>query len=207
MAPGKLSLWLVPSEKDAQPLQKLMTPPPRSVELDPASYPTFYPHVTLASISSAPSSISSAKNQLASWLELHSTQGGPFIPFEQVKVSMGDRYFQSVYIACQRTEELAEMHRMFLPEGEQEIKEALKYPHLSLCYITNLDKEERTRFYDNLLSKGRDKENTGSVEAADLGEEEQWLMKGFKAEEVWFMNCDGPAEQWYVVDKVSLLPI
>jgi 2',3'-cyclic-nucleotide 3'-phosphodiesterase len=202
MAPGYLSLWLVPSEKDAQPLQKLMTPPPPSLELDPASYPTFYPHVTLASISSSPSSVSFAKSQLTTWLERHSTDGGPFIPFEQVKV--GDRYFQSVYVACRRTEELAEMHKMLLPEGEKEIKEALKYPHLSLCYITDPDKEERTRFYDTLTSKGRVRESTDSAQVK-LGEEAEWLMKGFKAEEVWFVNCDGPMAQWDVVDKVSLL--
>ncbi|KAH6918463.1 2',3'-cyclic-nucleotide 3'-phosphodiesterase [Coprinopsis sp. MPI-PUGE-AT-0042] len=207
MAPGKLSLWLVPSEEDAQLLQKLMVPPPRSQsdpQLDPASYPAFYPHVTLVSIPSLPSSISSAKDQLTSWLEKHSNEGGPYIPFEQVRV--GDRYFQSVYIACRRTEDLAEMHKMFLSDGEKEIKEVLKFPHLSLCYITDHDKEEeRTRFYSALVSAGKVKEDKSGAQVG-VGEAEEPCMRGFKATEVWFVNCEGPVEQWPIVDKLSLLP-
>ncbi|KAH6918466.1 hypothetical protein BKA70DRAFT_1416462 [Coprinopsis sp. MPI-PUGE-AT-0042] len=174
MAPEKLSLWLVPCGEKARLLRKLMDPPPRSptdAQLDPASYPSFDPHVTLmAPISSSPSSVASVKAMLTAWAHKKSGQGGPYVPFEQTRIGE-----HTVYIACRRTEELAEMHTMLLPEGEKEIKEFLRYPHLSLCYITDRDEGERKRFHDALFSTGKVK---AATEEDGGSASEGWSWRG-----------------------------
>lgn len=101
------------------------------------------------------------------------------------------------------------MHRMFLEEGE-DIKEALRYPHSSLCYIADQDAEERERFYEGLVTTGRVRQPSQTEEVSGVqvrvgeGDEDVWIS-GFRAAEVWFVDCEGPVDGWPVVDKMSLV--
>ncbi|KAF9030687.1 hypothetical protein BDZ89DRAFT_1064470 [Hymenopellis radicata] len=175
-----VTLWIVPSRKDAEKLKHIMDIRPRSLE---ASYPSFEPHITLLSLP-ADSTISLP--------ELRAS-----IPTTPLKISfnsvnIGDHFFRSVYIAVKPT-----------PSSSYPA-----LPHISLCYITDEDAAlgERTSFYNALKDAGRMKptqDNAGVSLNCSQGAGEDWVST-FEASEVWITECNGPVESWKILDKVSL---
>ena len=82
------------------------------------------------------------------------------------------------------------------------------FPHLSLCYIDDEDagNGDREHFFLNLAHDTGGKIQGEGVRLrygpADRGEDDG--IDRFEASEIWITNCDGPVDQWTVVDKFSL---
>ena len=86
------------------------------------------------------------------------------------------------------------------------------FPHVSLCYIDDVDAEngERQAFYDALKDAGKLRaiKKDGNVEGVGLNcgssTQVEWIDH-FKASEIWAVSlCEGPVEGWKVVQKFSL---
>ncbi|KAJ7047130.1 2',3'-cyclic-nucleotide 3'-phosphodiesterase [Mycena alexandri] len=193
-----LTLWLVPSPEDSARLQKIMQirPSQSSSQSSETSYPKFHPHITLASLpdpvplATILSSIPDAQRALP-------------VTFDAVEV--GDHFFRSVYIAVRPTAALRDLHhhvhaKLGIPEKTP------KYPHISLCYITDDDAAagERTKYSRELEQSGRIRKDGNSV-SLNCGEsnEDDWLSE-FNSPEIWIARCEGPVETWAVEKKISL---
>jgi 2',3'-cyclic-nucleotide 3'-phosphodiesterase len=169
-------------------------------EPQPSSYPEFHPHITLASFpSSSGPSVSDIRSAIPT------NHGSISVEFESIII--GSHYFRSVYIAIKHTPSLRALHEHIHTQVGAE-PHAPAFPHLSLCYIDDEDaqKGERERFSLGLDhgTRGRILREGPSV-SLRYGErgEDEWI-DGFEASEVWITNCDGPVDQWTVLDKVSL---
>ncbi|KAK7037997.1 cyclic phosphodiesterase [Favolaschia claudopus] len=190
-----LSLWLVPSPADSERLKRLMIPPTASSTLAP-SYPTFEPHITLASL---PPTVSSLDFILSSNLHV-----GAAIPLTCDGVEVGDHYFRSVYIAVGLSPVLRDLHsqvhqKLGIPPKTP------KFPHMSLCYISDGDAAagERDRFYQGLQHTGKIRNEGSSVSLNCGGFGEDWLST-FYCQEIWLVSCEGPVESWVVQQKIPL---
>ncbi|OCH85708.1 hypothetical protein OBBRIDRAFT_762634, partial [Obba rivulosa] len=133
-----LSLWLVPNANQLPKLKQFMQYRSPDAE-NPSSFPSFDPHVTLASI---PSSASMSglldaipENQRA-------------VPIRFKSLDVGEKYFTSVYVTVHTTAEL-EALRAHLRErlGAQTVP---NIPHMSLYYIDESDRQEREKIVQEL---------------------------------------------------------
>lgn len=177
-----------------------------SLSLSPRSYPHFEPHITLAS--GIPPSLSPG-TLLTHCIPrtLHAPLHAPFLSLET-----GTVYTRSVYVAVHPTAELRALHAHVrgalgaLGVGEPR---SPCFPHMSLCYVDDADAGERGAVVEGLVGSGRAVAVAGGEGLAlDCGgggeeEEERWLS-GFDGEEIWVVRCEGPVEQWEVLDKFSL---
>jgi len=78
-----------------------------------------------------------------------------------------------------------------------------KFPHLSLFYIDDAEGGERARMMEELITSGQVSPAEDGVKVrAETG---GW-MDGFLGREIWFVDCDGPAESWegMVLKKIAL---
>ncbi|KAF8211868.1 RNA ligase/cyclic nucleotide phosphodiesterase [Mycena galopus ATCC 62051] len=178
-----LTLWLVPSATDSERLQKIMNRP-TSRSTSETSYPTFEPHITLASI---PGSITSLDTILAS---IPDTQ--PSLPISFDAIEVGDHYFRSVYVTAHLSPALVELHR-YVHEKLGISPRTPKYPHISLVYINDDDAAagERDKYFQELKTSGKIRQDGPSV-SLNCGEtgEEDWLS-GFSSPEIWLTRCEG----------------
>ncbi|KAL0066517.1 hypothetical protein AAF712_006560 [Marasmius tenuissimus] len=194
-----VTLWIVPSEGEMVKLERIMDIRPSSGrDTEPASYPKFDPHITLASLpSSTDISISQLRESIPKDqrpLKVHSKS-----------VDIGDHFFRSVYIAVNLSSELVELHRRVHDTLKVEPRTPT-FPHISLCYITDSDAAngERQRYHEELQSTRRIcKEDDGNV-ALNCGVDEEDWVSGFVASEIWVAECEGPVETWKILDKISL---
>ncbi|KAJ7721548.1 2',3'-cyclic-nucleotide 3'-phosphodiesterase, partial [Mycena maculata] len=197
-----LSLWLVPSEADTDRLRKIMDIRPST---DPsnlgASYPRFQPHVTLASLSESHTA-DIVQFALSSIPEAQSP-----LPVAFRAVEVGDHFFRSVYIAVNPSKALLDLHANLHRELGIATPGTPKYPHMSLCYITEDDAKagERTNYFHELETSGRirnDREAV-SLNCRERDSEDAWLS-GFDAQEIWIVKCEGPVENWAIQTKITL---
>ncbi|KIK68151.1 hypothetical protein GYMLUDRAFT_216746 [Collybiopsis luxurians FD-317 M1] len=169
------------------------------------SYPDFGPHITLAALPDG-SSDTVFRNRLREIVPKNLPSG---IEVSFKSIETGNHYFRSVFIAIQLTSEISSLHT--------EIHRALNiqprtplFPHLSLCYIGGEEdsaSREKQRWKENLEESGRVRTsasggvqlNCGSVKEG----EEEWIS-GFKAHEIWIVNCVGAVEEWQVLEKFPL---
>ncbi|KAH9483939.1 2',3'-cyclic-nucleotide 3'-phosphodiesterase [Psilocybe cubensis] len=171
--------------------------------LSVASYPKFYPHITLASL---PQSLETELDKIAGSIPTFDAHAPLRCYFDQVKI--GDHYFRSVYVAIKPTREILSLY--------EEVHQRLgleprcpAFPHMSLCYIDDADaiNGERDRFYDELRTSAVIGFKTEEPEAVQLncGSEgtNNWV-DNFKAHEVWAVRCEGPVESWEVLHKIPL---
>ncbi|KAJ7775193.1 2',3'-cyclic-nucleotide 3'-phosphodiesterase [Mycena metata] len=191
-----LTLWLVPSPQDSSRLQKIMQIRPNSQSSE-ASYPEFYPHITLASLPDPAPSLATILSSIPD------AQLALPITFDAVEV--GDHFFRSVYIAVHPTAALRDLHqhvhaKLAIPEKTP------KFPHISLCYITDDDAAagERTKYFQELEQSGRIRKDTDSVSLNCGGSNEDDWLSGFDSPEIWIARCEGPVETWTVEKKISL---
>ncbi|KAH9848887.1 2',3'-cyclic-nucleotide 3'-phosphodiesterase [Lenzites betulinus] len=205
-----ISLWLVPRPSQAAQIALTMRIHPPARPCSPASFPSFHPHVTLASASGAdaPTALRAA---------IPAAQRA--VPVRFASLEVGPRYFMSVYVAVHSAEgspleELRARLRKVL--GEDAIPPV---PHLSLYYIDDADAGQRERTAETLRSELRVLES-GPREGGDRGvrlmcmdEEAEVedgqervvdILDGFDGEEIWVVRCEGPVRGWEVLEKIAL---
>jgi 2',3'-cyclic-nucleotide 3'-phosphodiesterase len=160
-----------------------------------SSYPEFHPHITLASF---PSSSAPSLPDMRS--AIPTNQGSVSVEFQSVDI--GSHYFRSVYIAIKHTPSLRALHEHIHAKLGVETHTPA-FPHLSLCYVTDQDalNGERERFFEDL---DRDQGENQSIGLRYGEEGNNDVIHGFEGSEVWIVNCDGPVDQWTVLDKASL---
>ncbi|EGN95560.1 hypothetical protein SERLA73DRAFT_154935 [Serpula lacrymans var. lacrymans S7.3] len=208
-AVSSIALWLVPSPKQIDLLEQVMTiqPTPLSKPLSLSSYVSFTPHITLASIPGfSITEISALQGSLDSLLKASEAL---HVRFRALTV--GGHYFRSVYLAIHPTSELVTLHEHICialrnamqsnvnHDGVQ--PKAPMFPHMSLCYIADEDAEERERMAMALRHSGKIEETEGSVRLRCEGGE---TLDGFNGEDVWIVRCQGRPDEWEVLQKIHL---
>jgi 2',3'-cyclic-nucleotide 3'-phosphodiesterase len=199
-----ISLWLVPPSEDAEKLKIVM----RSGVADKAqlpesstSYPTFEPHITLASFPSSDEipieTVREALPKLSSPIT---------VDFRSIET--GTHFFRSVFLSITQTTDLSTLHEHIHTTLDIKANTPL-YPHLSLAYIDDGDAldAERLLFLRRLEDAGRVKSEGEEHVALNCFEEdgqERWIS-GFHASKVWIVRCEGPVEKWAVLDTCSLV--
>ncbi|KAF5330389.1 hypothetical protein D9619_005465 [Psilocybe cf. subviscida] len=193
-----LSLWIVPDVATADKLQHVMKIRPPgydaaqkgSSERKNISYPTFYPHITLASLPEAMEHdldtveaalplerVASEASGLAPPIDVNLNPSEPIV-CTFAAVETGNVYYRSVYVAIALSESqspgLAALHAQVHAKLDVPIKTPA-FPHMSLVYIDEGDaldengeesRAERKRYYDTLVSRNvwrmmDEKPNTG----------------------------------------------
>jgi len=167
----------------------------------PTSYPTFYPHVTLASFPSQPAlTLSEIRAAMPKF------QRGLPVKFKSIEI--GTHFFRSIYIAIELTPLLSALHE------EVHAKLAIEprtpaFPHVSLCYIDDRDalSGERDEFFRELKNGGkirRTEDDLGLCLNCGGSAEEDWMGE-FLVKEVWLAQCDGPVENWTILDIIPIV--
>ncbi|TFK42480.1 2',3'-cyclic-nucleotide 3'-phosphodiesterase [Crucibulum laeve] len=191
-----VTLWIVPAEHDVQRLQAIMHLRAEEPHSN-SSYPKFTPHITLALV---PKDLNFELPTLRA--AVPPSQERLAIDFESVEV--GSTYFRSVYIAVKLSPELTTLHQHVHASLGVDPKTP-SFPHVSLCYIDDNEEDERRRFQKTLQSEGRIREEFPGSVAVNCGpnDEEDW-MSGFEAAEIWVVNCEGPVEEWEILEKIPI---
>jgi len=189
----------VPSDDDAKRLQSIMDiRPQNSSSGSEGSYPSFFPHITLAALD--PSTEIPLNTIISSVPQSQSSIQADF-----KSIDVGSHFFRSVYISIEPSDHLSALHAHIHTALNIEPRTP-SFPHLSLCYITDDDAEagERDKFYGELDRTGKILPRDGgvSLDCAAAGETD-W-MAGFRVPEIWITKCDGPVEEWSVLHKIPL---
>jgi 2',3'-cyclic-nucleotide 3'-phosphodiesterase len=153
----------------------------------PLSCPAFQPHITLASV---PAEEAPPREVVASYIaELR-------LPF-QVRLKAlrtGDTKWTGVYLVVEPSAELLALRRLIYEKlgREEPPVEEKKFPHLSLYYI---DDGERERVREALVSTGQVVEDDGGVKVK-VGEDGVEWMDVLEGVEILVMDCTGAVEDW-----------
>ncbi|KAH7926638.1 LigT-like protein, partial [Leucogyrophana mollusca] len=193
-----VALWLVPPAAQIGLVQCILPIRPNTPGLSPASYPEITPHITLASV---PTGSKITLDDLRKAIPPPSTP----IRVQFRALTVGDHYFRSVFVAVHRTDELVALHERIMTALSDVKPTAPVFPHMSLCYIAEDDARERERTAEELRESGKVIENAeedGVTLVCGAGEEHK--LAGFDSEEIWIVQCDGPVEDWQVLEKISL---
>ncbi|KAG7448110.1 uncharacterized protein BT62DRAFT_754032 [Guyanagaster necrorhizus] len=160
-----------------------------------SSYLRFDPHITLLSLPANSSLSASVLRDAVSSIQLS-------LDIKFISIDIGTHFFRSVYIAAQLTPELEELH-MHVHKKVGVEPRTPKYPHVSLCYITDEDAQqgERKAFYRAIEPKIRKEDDGVSIDCGELTEE--WMSR-FVANEIWIAECNGPVDDWRILDKIPL---
>ncbi|KAF8503390.1 2',3'-cyclic-nucleotide 3'-phosphodiesterase [Russula emetica] len=141
------------------------------------------------------------------------------------RVLTGDKYFLSIYIALAPSNELAQLRSSALAVGvggasgnnrPDPEKASPAFPHLSLFYIADEEAHSRVRLMQEMEREGvirhsadglsvalRCAQIAGDSEDGD-GDGGNGVLEGFTATQVWIVDCEGPVEEWKVLDKILL---
>ncbi|KAJ7632906.1 2',3'-cyclic-nucleotide 3'-phosphodiesterase [Roridomyces roridus] len=181
-----LALWLVPSDADTAKLKTIM-------DIHPSL--RFQPHITVASL--PPDIPHDLEHTLSSISQEFR------VSFDTVEI--GDHFFRSVYIAVHPSDEMLALHRAVHTKLGIINPRTPKYPHMSLCYISDEDAPERTKYLQQLQSSGRIRQDGTSVSLNSRegdGSEDVWVS-GFQAAELWLVDCTGPVDSWTPKSKIA----
>jgi len=194
-----VTLWIVPSAKDALKLRIVMDArPAEHLTSSESSYPKFDPHITLAAL---PSSVDIADIRSA----IPMAQKLLKINFQAVEV--GSHFFRSVYVKIEPSSALSELHKHVHAVLGVEPRTPL-YPHLSLCYIDDKDAANgaRDKFLEELDSQSRIRrdEHDGILLNCGVGNADEDWLGGFDAPEIWIANCEGPVASWSILERIPL---
>jgi len=126
-------------------------------------------------------------------------------------IDVGDTYFRSVSIGTHECPELLALHQHItneLKKLEAVEPRSPRFPHMSLYYIDDSEPDERQMIVDELLrSKRVVKEGNDRIilecrtDKHQAGKE----LLGFDSDAIWIVNCEGPVEQWKVLEGIGLL--
>lgn len=135
-------------------------------------------------------------------------QVAPPVAFSSLEV--GPTYFRSVYVVIHKSPELSDLHKHISNElkklGGIEPRSP-RFPHMSLFYIDDSEPDERQIVANELLSSGRVVNELGDRIILDCFADSHSTghkLSGFDGEEIWIVRCEGPVEQWKVLEKVAL---
>lgn len=182
-----LSVWLMPAQPVMQKLQTMMDDHPSG---HPLSYPHFQPHITLASVArSTPLKAVTAA--------IPTDQFAIPVKFEALKTS--DTFFRSVLVSIQHHPALSALHDTIYNNLGVKANTVM-FPHMSLFYIDDSEREERKRLADALKHDGKVKNVADGVA---LKCQNEWF-DGFDGVEIWIVDSDAPVEKWKVLEKIRL---
>ena len=168
---------------------------PDVASLSASSYPTFLPHITLASVRSG--------SELAEELLTKYTKNRRTVRANFRSLEVSDHYHRSVLIAVEPATELLALHEEITGTLSDLFPSAPMFPHMSLSYIADEDanKGERVRTAQAMKDTGVVIEDEGhQTLSLKCGEA---CLSGFDGTEIWLVDCEGPVEQWVVRDKRS----
>lgn len=84
------------------------------------------------------------------------------------------------------------------------------FPHLSLFYIADEEAHTRVRFLQEMEREGVVRHSADglsvALRCAQVGEGDDGVLEGFTATQIWIVDCEGPVEEWKVLDKILLAP-
>ncbi len=174
----------------------------------PSSFPTFHPHVTLATISDVGA------------LRAALPPNPPAVPVRFKSAEVGNKYFMSIYVVVHS------------PDGSplQNLRSHLRtalggaavppIPHVSLYYIDDADKDTRSTTLQDLHAHSRvigalvgdsvtaDSDGTVGLSCYAGSEPNEAdspnILREIKSEEIWLVRCEGPVEGWEVLEKFPL---
>jgi len=142
------------------------------------------------------------------------------------RVLTGDKYFLSIYIALVApSTELAQLRATLTqaltnavggggptnPESAQ--RQLPAFPHLSLFYIADEEAHTRVRLLQEMEREGVVRHSAdgltvalrcGTEAQAQAGDEDAGVLEGFTGAQIWIVDCEGPVEEWKVLDKILL---
>ena len=142
------------------------------------------------------------------------------------RVLTGDSYFLSIYIALAPSIELAQLRSSSSlavgggggpggpnPKPNPE-KASPAFPHLSLFYIADEEAHARVRLLQEMEREGVVGHSADGLSVAlrcaqaeageDGGGGGGGVLEGFTATQIWIVDCEGPVEEWKVLDKILL---
>ena len=139
------------------------------------------------------------------------------------RVLTGDQYFLSIYItllSSSQSTELAQLCSALLqvavsdggPNSEKaKAKASPAFPHLSLFYIADEEAHTRVRLLQEMEREGVVRHSADGLSVAlrctaQAGEDGDGdgVLEGFTATQIWIVDCEGPVEEWKVLDKILL---
>lgn len=142
------------------------------------------------------------------------------------RVLTGDTYFLSIYIALAPSTELAQLRASLSQAGAKLVLEKSSsssspllpaFPHLSLFYVGDEEAHVRVRLLQEMEREGvvrhsddglsvalRCAESTADGGEGGGGGGGEGLLEGFTATQIWIVYCEGPVEEWKVLDKILL---
>ena len=191
------------------------------------SFPRFYPHVTLATIKPAASATTtptsseahptatsepgytSSREKAAALLALREAMplGQTAVDVRFGRLIAGDDYYRSVYVALLLSRELVELRAALSAALGSPGPGPPAFPHLSLYYIADEDAHARTRVMqelerENVVAPSADER--GIVLRCGSGPDGPVTLDGFTGTQLWMVDCEGPVEEWEVLDKILL---
>lgn len=134
------------------------------------------------------------------------------------RVLSGDTYFTSIYITLLASPptELAQLRSALLQvvvggSGEK-ARASPSFPHLSLFYIADEEAHTRVRLLQEMEREGVVKHSADGLSVAlrctagedGGGGDGDGVLEGFTATQIWIVDCEGPVEEWKVLDKILL---
>jgi len=192
------SLWLVPSKDDSEKLKAIMESYHPTSNISSSSFPKFQPHVTLTTVPSSPEAQSALRSAVP--------RSQPSVPVHFKSVQVGYRYFTSVFISVHNIPALDELHSNIHRALQMEPKTPM-FPHLSLCYVDDVDAEERTNYYEHLRNSGiLDENETEGGARLKYGDADSDWIDCYEGCEIWVAQCEGPVEDWKILERIRLLP-
>lgn len=85
------------------------------------------------------------------------------------------------------------------------------FPHLSLFYIADEEAHTRVRVLQEMEREGVVRHSADGLSVAlrctdqEVGEGGgDGVLEGFTATQIWIVDCEGPVEEWKVLDKILL---
>lgn len=226
-----IALWLVPAGAGAARLKELMITPDQ-VKIN-YEIPSFEPHITLASFPTTIASVTTlcrvTEETVSSWNKIipkNARKDKLGLPISFQALSTGDHYFRSVLLDIVLTSELEALHSALQTATQKLLGQAAceivargpRFPHLSLFYVPDEHKDDRTQIRDALwdaFGEIMDTENgerrvgfrlSNKAEKVEthLTESHGDILAGFSASEIWIAKCEGAVKDWLVLERIPI---
>ncbi|KAK0465707.1 hypothetical protein IW261DRAFT_1156448 [Armillaria novae-zelandiae] len=189
------AIWLIPSSTEFTVLSELMKFRPQSSTLDSRSrsYPSFDPHITLATFDELPPLFN---------LDAISLDNLPLPVGHFRSVTHGDSYLGALSIVVSPAKNMTPLRDAVTARLDRlNIQwKSRNFPHMSLFYVD--EPFERGRLYAELTNCGRiqgDKDLT-------LTANPSMQVKTFTGSEIRLVDCTRSVKRWYPMKTRSLVP-
>ncbi|KAK0232315.1 hypothetical protein EDD85DRAFT_106063 [Armillaria nabsnona] len=188
------ALWLVPSSTEFTALSELMKfrPQPSTLDSRSRSYPSFDPHITLATFDDLPPSFN---------LDAISLDNLPPPVGRFHSVKRGNSYLGTLSIVISPANNLTPLRDAVTARLDRlNIQwKSRSFPHMSLFYVD--EPEERDRLYNELRNRGRIQGDKGLTLTANPSMQ----VRTFTGSEIWLVDCTRSVKRWQVMKRRSLV--